>query len=46
MLVQFPKGMDADGYALKLTPASRSLDMVVRKAIWLGNGAGGRNTGG
>jgi DNA primase len=37
--VQFPKGMDANEYALKLTPASKSLDLVVRKALWLGRGA-------
>ncbi len=37
--VQFPKGMDANEYALKLTPASKSLDLVVRKALWLGKGA-------
>ncbi len=36
--VQFPKGMDANEYALKLTPASKSLDLVVRKALWLGKG--------
>jgi DNA primase catalytic core len=39
--VQFPKGMDANEYALKLTPASKSLDLVVRNAVWLGNGAPG-----
>jgi DNA primase catalytic core len=39
--VQFPKGMDANEYALKLTPASKSLDLVVRNAAWLGNGAPG-----
>jgi DNA primase len=36
--VQFPKGMDANEYAMKLTPASKSLDLVVRKALWLGRG--------
>jgi DNA primase len=40
--VQFPKGMDANEYALKLTPASKSLDLVVRKALWLGRGEGHR----
>jgi len=40
--VQFPKGMDANEYALKLTPASKSLDLVVRKAMWLGPGEGHR----
>jgi len=37
--VQFPKGMDANGYALKVTPASKSLGVLIRKAEWLGNGA-------
>jgi DNA primase len=39
--VQFPKGMDANEYALKLTPAEKSLDLVVRQALWLGSGAPG-----
>jgi DNA primase len=43
--VQFPKGMDANEYALKLTPASKSLDLVVRKALWLGRGEGHRPEG-
>lgn len=29
---QFPKGMDANEYALKVTPASKSLGVVIRKA--------------
>src|ERR1019366_3772487 len=37
--VQFPKGMDANEYALKVTPATRSLGLVIRKAVWLGKGA-------
>ena len=36
--MQFPKGMDANGYALKVTPASKSLGVLIRKAEWLGNG--------
>lgn len=36
--IQFPKGMDANDYALKVQPASKSLGMVIRKAVWLGNG--------
>jgi DNA primase catalytic core len=36
--VQFPKGMDANEYALKLTPARKSLGLVLRKAVWLGKG--------
>jgi DNA primase len=34
----FPKGMDAAEYALKVTPASKSLGVLIRKAEWLGNG--------
>jgi DNA primase len=37
--VQFPKGMDANSYALKLTPAQQSLGMVLRQALWIGRGA-------
>jgi DNA primase len=36
--IQFPKGMDANEYALKVTPASRSLGVAIRKAAWLGKG--------
>ena len=36
--IQFPKGMDANAYALKVTPATKSLGLVIRKAVWLGNG--------
>ncbi len=36
--IQFPKGMDANEYALKVTPATKSLGVVIRKAVWLGNG--------
>lgn len=36
--VQFPKGMDANEYALKVTPADKSLGLVIRKAVWLGKG--------
>jgi DNA primase len=36
--IQFPKGMDANEYTLKVTPASHSLGLVIRKAVWLGNG--------
>jgi DNA primase len=37
--IQFPKGMDANEYALKVTPAAKSLGVAIRKALWLGNGA-------
>jgi len=36
--VQFPKGMDANEYALKVTPAAKSLGMLLGKATWLGKG--------
>jgi DNA primase catalytic core len=36
--VQFPKGMDANEYALKVTPAARSLGVLLNKAEWLGKG--------
>lgn len=34
--IQFPKGMDANEYALKVTPAAKSLGLLIRKAVWLG----------
>ena len=37
--VLFPKGMDANEYALKVTPATKALGLVLRKALWLGKGA-------
>jgi DNA primase catalytic core len=37
--VQFPKGMDANEYAFKVTPADKSLGLLIRKAVWLGKGA-------
>ena len=40
--VQFPKGMDANEYALKVTPASRSLGVAIRKSVWLGKGVAPR----
>jgi DNA primase len=36
--IVFPKGMDANDYALKVTPAAKSLGLLIRKAEWLGNG--------
>jgi DNA primase catalytic core len=36
--VQFPRGMDANDYALKVQPASRSLAVLLNKAEWLGKG--------
>ncbi len=37
--IQFPKGMDANEYALKVQPATKSLGLLIRKAVWLGKGA-------
>ena len=37
--IQFPKGMDANEYALKVTPAQRSLGIAIRRALWMGKGA-------
>jgi len=37
--LQFPKGMDANAYALHAQPAAKSLGVVIRSAVWLGNGA-------
>lgn len=36
--VQFPRGMDANEYASKVTPARKSLGLLLRKAVWLGKG--------
>ena len=36
--ILFPKGMDANEYALKVTPAARSLGVAIRSAQWMGKG--------
>jgi DNA primase catalytic core len=36
--IEFPRGMDANEYALKVTPAAKSLGVLIRKAAWLGHG--------
>lgn len=36
--VLFPKGMDANEYALKVSPAAKSLEIALNKAQWLGKG--------
>lgn len=36
--IQFPKGMDANECAQKLQPAAKSLGLLIRKAVWLGQG--------
>jgi len=42
MRVAFPKGMDANEYALKVQPAAQSLGLVLRQATWM---AGVRRNG-
>lgn len=44
--VQFPKGMDANEYALKVQPAGKSLGLLIRKAVWLGKGEAPMQPGG
>jgi DNA primase len=34
----FPNGMDANEFALKMTPTRKSLELVIRKAEWMGKG--------
>jgi DNA primase len=36
--IVFPKGMDANEYAQKVTPAAKSLGLLIRQAQWLGKG--------
>lgn len=36
--VLFPKGMDANAYALKVQPAAKALGLALRRAEWLGSG--------
>lgn len=36
--ILFPKGMDANQYALEVQPAHKSLGVVIRSAQWLGKG--------
>ncbi len=36
--IQFPKGLDANEYALQVQPAVKSLGVVIRSAVWLGKG--------
>ncbi len=35
--LHFPKGMDANEYALTVKPAEKSLGVLIRSAIWLGS---------
>jgi DNA primase len=36
--VQFPRGMDANEFALKNQPAAKFLGMYLNRAVWLGKG--------
>ncbi len=36
--VQFPRRMDANAYAQSVQPAAKSLDVLLRRAQWLGEG--------
>ncbi len=36
--IQFPKGMDANDYALKVQPPAKALGVLIRSAVWMGNG--------
>ena len=36
--ILLPKGMDVNEYALQVTPAQKSLGLVIRKAEWMGKG--------
>ena len=36
--IVFPKGMDANEYALKMQPADKALGLLIRKAQWMGSG--------
>ena len=36
--VQFPKGMDANEYALKTQPAAKALGVLLTGAAWMGKG--------
>ncbi len=37
--IAFPKGMDANAYALKVQPPSKTLGLLIRTAEWMGGGA-------
>jgi DNA primase catalytic core len=37
--VQFPRGMDANEYACKVSPAAKSLELALKSAIFMGKGS-------
>jgi DNA primase len=42
--IELPNGLDANAYALKVTPASKSLGLLIRSATWLGQGQAPKRT--
>ena len=36
--IQFPKGMDANEYLCKMKPAAKAFELVIRNAVWMGQG--------
>ena len=44
--LHFPKGMDANQYAQEVTPASKSLGVVIRSAEWMGDAHGSASVAG
>jgi DNA primase len=36
--LELPRGMDVNEYACKVTPAAKSLGVVLRSAVWMGKG--------
>jgi DNA primase catalytic core len=36
--IQFPRGMDANAYALSTKPATKALELVIRSAVWVEKG--------
>ena len=43
--IQFPKGMDASEFALKVRPAAKSLGLAIQSAIWMGEGSASERPG-
>jgi DNA primase len=41
---EFPKGQDANAFAVRMKPASKSLRLVVKNARWIGKGAEPKRT--
>ncbi|WP_428637239.1 CHC2 zinc finger domain-containing protein [Shewanella sp.] len=44
--LHFPKGMDANQYAMEVKPASKSLGVVIRSAEWMGDAQGSASVAG